>query len=60
MYCQINESTRNDGIIPGFKIQIIKCAFFGSGASLGEDHMTELALESSEFSLMKHKCSIML
>lgn len=36
--------------VPGFKIQIIKCAFFGSDTNLGEVHMTELALESLEFS----------
>lgn len=43
------------GSVPGFKIQIIKCAFFGSGANLGEDHMIELALESLEFSLTTTK-----
>lgn len=37
--------------VPGFKIQIIKCAFFGSDINLGEVPMTELALESLEFSL---------
>lgn len=36
--------------VPGFKIQIIKCAFFGSDTNLGEVPMTELALESLEFS----------
>lgn len=41
--------------VPGFKIQVIKCAFFGSDTNLGEVHMTELALESLEFSLTTTK-----
>lgn len=36
--------------VPGFKIQIIKCAFFSSDTNLGEVPMTEFALESLEFS----------
>lgn len=46
--------------VPGFKIQIIKYAFFGSDTNLGEVHMTELALESLEFSLTTTKCNILL
>lgn len=46
--------------VPGFKIQIIKCAFFGSDTNFGEVPMTVLALESLEFSLTTKKCSIVL
>lgn len=41
--------------VPGFKIQIINCAFFGSDANLGKIHKTELALESLEFILTTTK-----
>lgn len=37
--------------VPGFKIQIIKCAFFGSDTNFGEVPVTVLALETLEFSL---------